>query len=219
MPINIKELALMSKGLKLLYIEDDEFSRKTMHRLLKGFFANITIAVDGRDGLEKYKVGEFDLIISDINMPNLNGLDMIDAIKKDSPNIPVLILSAYSDSEYFLKAIELDIDGFIIKPLVAEQFIKALHKIVQRINLLAMSEKYKKNLEDEVEDKNAEIEHKLYFDDLTDLLSRHSFNKDLSKSNKPIVILIDIDKFKVINEVYGNAIGSNVSYMRFQSDI
>lgn len=210
MPINIKELTLMSKDLKILYVEDNESARMSTLRLLQNFFTKITTAIDGQDGLEKFKAEKIDLIITDINMPNLNGLDMAYKIKQDSPDIPILMISAHNDTQYFLKAIELDIDGFIIKPLIIEQFTKVLYKIVQRINLLVMSENYKKYLENEVKDKNAEIEHKLYFDDLTNLLSRYSFNQDISKSNKPIVILIDIDKFKLINEVYGSAIGSKV---------
>ena len=210
MSINIKELSLMSKGLKLLYVEDDVSARETTLKLFNNFFKNITTANDGQDGLQKYNEGNFDLIISDINMPNLNGLEMLEKIREIDKDISVLMLSAYNDSEYFLEAISLDIDGYIIKPLVHEQFLKALYKVVQKIQLFEIAKNYQKNLEDEVKKRNEEIIHKLHFDPLTNLLSRYSFFRDIKQLKSPVILLIDIDKFKVINEVYGSDIGSNV---------
>ena len=209
MSVDLKKL-LLAKNFKLLYVEDDENIRETMLRLLENIFIDITVAIDGKEGIEKFKTKQFDLIISDINMPHLSGLEMIEEIKKDSPDISVLMVSGYSDSEYFLKAIELDVDGFIIKPLAIKQFTSVLHKIIQRINLNKADENYKKYLEYEVEDKKAQIEHKLYFDDVTNLLNRYSFNCDIEKLKSPLTVLVDIDEFKVLNEVYGTQIGSKV---------
>ena len=154
MSVDLKKL-LLAKNFKLLYVEDDENIRETMLRLLENIFIDITVAIDGKEGIEKFKTKQFDLIISDINMPHLSGLEMIEEIKKDSPDISVLMVSGYSDSEYFLKAIELDVDGFIIKPLAIKQFTSVLHKIIQRINLNKADENYKKYLEYEVEDKKS----------------------------------------------------------------
>ena len=208
--VNLKELVDISHSLKLLYVEDDEDLRISTLKILKNFFKEIVTAVDGQDGVEKAKAQEFDLILSDINMPKLNGIEMVKIIKEKNPNIPVLMLSAYSDSDYFVEAIELDVDGYILKPLILEQFIKILFKIVQKISLLSINEQYQKNLESEVKKRNAEIEYKLYYDSLTNLLSRYSFFEDIKNLESPVVFLIDIDEFKVINEVYGSTIGSEV---------
>ncbi|NOX16336.1 MAG: EAL domain-containing protein [Epsilonproteobacteria bacterium] len=210
MSIDIKELVRMSRGLKLLYVEDDKNARQTTLKMLSNFFQDITIAVDGKDGIEKFKSKKIDLILSDINMPNLNGLEMLKIIRELNSDIPALLLSAHNDSDYFMEAIELDIDGYILKPLVFEQFAKTLFKIVQKLNLLILKDNYQKNLENEVKKRNAELEHKLYFDSLTNLLSRYSFFLDIKKLYSPIILLLDIDKFKVINEVYGIDIGSIV---------
>ncbi|MFK5881140.1 MAG: EAL domain-containing protein [Sulfurospirillum sp.] len=210
MSIDIKDLAKNSKNLKLLYVEDDKNARETTLKLLDNFFNNITIAIDGKDGIEKFKNKKYDLILSDINMPNINGLEMLKNIRKLDTEVSVLLLSAHNDSDYFLEAIELDVDGYILKPLVFKQFIKVLFKIVQKINLLALNENYQKHLESEVKKRSAELEHKLYFDSLTDLLSRYSFFKDIEKLDLPVILLLNIDKFKVINEVYGIDVGSKV---------
>ena len=208
--INLKELAQMSNNLKLLYVEDDENARNTTYKLLKNFFSVVITAVDGVDALEKFREEKFDLIISDINMPRLNGLEMLQEVREQNKEIPVLMLSAYSDSEYFLEAINLDVDGYILKPIVQEQFFKVLYKIVERMNIYEKNINYQENLEAEVKNRNAEIAYKLHFDPLTNLMSRYSFFRDVSKLFAPVVLLIDINKFKIINEVYGNDLGSKV---------
>ena len=210
MSVDMKELTIKSQGLKLLYVEDDKNARETTLKLFDNFFKDITIAVDGQDGVDKFKTKEFDLIISDISMPNLNGMEMLEVIRKENSTIPILMLSAYNDIEYFMQALELDVDGYILKPLVHDQFLKALFKIVQKINFMSLNKNYQKQLEYEVKNRNEEIEHKLHFDYLTNLLSRYSFFMNVAELNYPIIILIDIDKFKVINEVYGSKIGSEV---------
>lgn len=212
MSVNLKELSVMSQDLKLLYVEDDVSARESTLKLLCNFFKNITTAIDGEDGVDKFRKEKFDLILSDINMPNMNGLDMLKIIREENSQIPVLMLSAHNDSEYFLKAIELDVDGYILKPLENQQFIRTVFKTVQKIKLLEMNENYKKYLEYEVQDRNAVIEHKLYYDTLTGLLSRYSFFTDIKALDIPVITLVDIDKFNVINEVYGSEIGSNVLY-------
>lgn len=172
---SLKELASMSENLKLLYVEDDVNARNTTAKLLENFFSLITIAVDGEDALDKFKQEHFDLIISDINMPKLNGLNMLQQIREQESEVPILLLSACNDSEYFLEAISLDVDGYILKPIQNEQFFKELYKVVNRINIYAINANYQKNLEKEVKKRNEEIAYKLHFDTLTHLLSRYSF--------------------------------------------
>ena len=210
MSVNLRELANMCMGLKLLYVEDDDSARKRTLALLSNFFKDITVAIDGEDGLEKFKNASFDLILSDINMPKLNGLEMLKLIREEDQNIPILFLSAYNDSTYILQAVELDIDGYILKPLEQEKFLKAIFKTVQKIKLLALSNNYKYELEAKVKSRNEEIEYKLTYDSLTKLFSRYSFFRDIDTLDAPVIILLDIDKFRVINEVYGSTIGSKV---------
>lgn len=205
---DLKELASYCKNLTLLYIEDDILARESTFKLLENFFLEVIIATDGEEGLEKYKSNTVDLILTDINMPKLNGLDMLEEIRKENRDIPVLILSAYNDAEYFMQAISLEIDGYILKPLVYDHLFRALYKSVEKLNLLASAKNYKENLEEEVLRRSEEIVHQLEFDSLTGLLSRYSFFRDIDLLDTPVILLIDIDKFKVINEVYGNQVGS-----------
>ncbi len=210
MSVNLKNLASMCQDLKLLYVEDNAQARESTLNLLENFLQNITIAVDGQDALEKFKHQRFDFIITDINMPNIDGLEMLDTIRQIDTDISILILSAHNDSDYFLKAIPLDIDGYILKPLEYQQFIKVLYKVVTKIHIFKIAKDYKENLEKEVKLRNEEILHKLYFDSLTGLYSRYSFFRDIKSLKLPLILLIDIDKFKIVNEVYGSDVGSEL---------
>ncbi|MEA1983944.1 MAG: response regulator, partial [Campylobacterota bacterium] len=123
---DIPELRKRANSLKLLYVEDNEEARESMLVILKLFFADIVIAVDGNDGLKKFKSNNIDLIITDINMPNLNGLEMAQKIKEFNQEVPILILSAHNESDYFLQGIQIGIEGYLLKPLEMEQFVVVL---------------------------------------------------------------------------------------------
>ena len=133
--LDIKELAQSSMELKVLYVEDDEVSRDKTLQLLKNFFHHITIAVDGIDGLRKFQKDSFDLLITDINMPNINGIEMLKKIRLINKEIPCIILSAHDDIDYFVESIKLCLDGYILKPIVTNQFIDILYKVVEKIKL------------------------------------------------------------------------------------
>ncbi len=210
MSTELKSLISMSIDLRLLYVEDSKESRQATLKMLSHFFNDITIAIDGKDGFDKFFSSEFDLIISDINMPRLNGLEMLKQIREYDNDISVLFLSAYNDSEYFLRSIELGIESFIVKPIKQEQFVIALSKAVEKIDLKKQNRRYQEHLEDEVAKRTAELEHRLHYDELTGLQNRISFFEHLNKPQLHVLFLVDIDEFKTINELYGNAIGTQV---------
>ena len=131
---NLQEIVQSTSDIKLLYIEDNEEARISTLKLLSEFFKDILVGEDGVDGLKLFKNNEVDLIISDINMPNLNGLDMIEEIRKEDKEIPVILLSAYSEIEYFKRSISLGVDGYLFKPLDFEQFVELMYKIIDKIS-------------------------------------------------------------------------------------
>ncbi|MEA3553242.1 MAG: EAL domain-containing protein [Campylobacterota bacterium] len=121
-------------GIKLLYVEDDKDARGATIKVLEGFFSDITVAIDGQDGLEKIQESKYDLILTDINMPNLNGVDMLKEIKKVQNNIYTIVISANSDHQSFTDTIKLGVKGYILKPINMYQFIDSLESAVQTIN-------------------------------------------------------------------------------------
>jgi len=139
--LDIKEIIKYTKNLKLLYVEDNDNSRDATMMILEEFFGEITIAKNGEDGLEKFNNNEFDLIITDVNMPKMNGLDMVSKIKKENPNILVLILSAYNESDYFMDSIKIGVEGYLLKPIDIEQFLVVLNKITSKLQLQYTAQK------------------------------------------------------------------------------
>ena len=206
MKVDIKKLKDQSQHLRLLYVEDDKSARDATMEMLERFFSHISTAVDGQDGLDTFKNSEFDLILTDINMPRMTGIEMIEEIKKIDEEIPVLVISAYNDSEFFHQSLKLGVDDYIVKPIELNQFLLA----IQKISLKKQLKMYQTNLEHEVEERTKELKKKLYYDDLTSLFNRYSFFEDIKNVDVPAIFVLDIDKFKVINEIYGVETGSLV---------
>jgi PAS domain S-box-containing protein len=137
----LSDLIKYTTPLKLLYVEDNEEARNSTLIILQEFFNSITIAINGAEGIEKFKSSHFDLIITDINMPKKNGLEMIGEIKELDKEIPVLVLSAYNEANFFVDSIKLGVEGYILKPVDISQFISMLDKIVQKLKLKTDAEK------------------------------------------------------------------------------
>ncbi|NOR57281.1 MAG: response regulator [Sulfurimonas sp.] len=127
----VNKLKSYTKKLKLLYVEDNEETRLSTLLVLERFFDEIIVAVDGKDGLDKFNIYNPDAIFTDVNMPNLNGFEMIDKIKNSiNKKIPILVFSAHDESEYLLKAIKSGVDGYLIKPIEVEQLVEELCRII-----------------------------------------------------------------------------------------
>ncbi len=121
------------KKINLLYVEDDNVVRTELSKLLLNFFNNVYIAKDGLEGLDLFFSEEIDIIISDINMPSLNGIDMIKEVRKTNKDIPVILTTAFSDNEFLLEAIKLKIDEYIIKPVDIRVLIEKVSKIAKTL--------------------------------------------------------------------------------------
>ena len=150
----MKEIVSFSKTLKVLFCEDDKVVRVVIERLLRRFFDDIVIAVDGEDGLAKFKEGKiasdskpFDIVFTDINMPIMNGIEMLDHIKALDTNISCVILSAHNEVKDFMDAIKLGVDGYILKPIEMNQFLDVLNKVINKIKLEHDNKLFKSDLE------------------------------------------------------------------------
>ena len=133
---DLKSIISITQTLKLLYVEDNEEMRETALEILSEFFSDIIVAVDGLDGLEKFQAHHFDLIITDITMPNMNGLEMLEKIYENNQDVLSLIFSAYNEEKYFTQSIKLGVEGYLLKPIEFEQFINVLDKITQKVEAL-----------------------------------------------------------------------------------
>lgn len=156
----IKKIQELSQNLKLLYVEDNASTREVMIITLKHVFNDIVVAVDGSHGLEKFKNNDIDMVITDINMPIMNGLEMSKAIKEINNQIPILIISAHSEINFFLDSINIGIDGYLLKPIQFKQILNVIEKTVKNIAYKREALEYRSKLEKTVEEKIQELREK-----------------------------------------------------------
>ncbi len=126
-----------TKDLNLLYVEDNHLVRFQTMKMLKSFFDKISEASNGKEALELFCQNDikFDLIITDIKMPVIDGLCFIESLRKKDKKIPILVFSAYDDKEYFMKTINFGVDGYILKPYTITQIATTLLNIIEKYEL------------------------------------------------------------------------------------
>lgn len=126
------DLVEKTKDIKVLYVEDDEQVRIHIKELLSTIFTNITEATNGSQALNIYEKSKFDLLITDINMPHMNGIELINHVKKITPSLPIVVISAHGEFNNIFDAILAGIDGFILKPLDIDQFLQTISKAIEK---------------------------------------------------------------------------------------
>jgi two-component system cell cycle response regulator len=117
------------KKLNLLFVDDDALVNKSFSLIFKKYFKNIYKAYNGEEGLEIFKNNHIDIVISDIQMPIMNGIEMAKEIKKINEEIPIIFMTAFDESKYLKEAIEIGVEAYILKPIDKEILIKKLNKI------------------------------------------------------------------------------------------
>ncbi|RLA76351.1 MAG: hypothetical protein DRG78_19175 [Epsilonproteobacteria bacterium] len=223
--LDIKMLIEFSKTLKILYVEDNKVSREALETLLGNFFSDITTAFNGEEALEKFKNNKFDLVITDIRMPKMNGIDLMKKIRKIDNDIPLIVSTAHKESELLIECIELGVNGYLLKPINHKQLTRAVNCICGRLYYLEETKKYERSLEELVNERTKELEniqtklmHMTHKDPLTNLYNRRHFNEIVNtlmhiayrEKSALSVLMIDIDRFKNINDTYGHLIGDIV---------
>lgn len=137
------------KELTLLYVEDESSTREHLMFYLEDNFKHIIVATNGEEGLELFKknISSIDMIISDIQMPKMDGLKMIYEIKKSNQKIPCILTTAYNDSEYLLEAIELGVLSYLIKPInidtLFDKINSSIHTSLEKEYISILLEKIK----------------------------------------------------------------------------
>lgn len=152
--MNIKKLQELAGHFSILYVEDDKSIRESMSEYLKKFFKSVTIASNGLEGLESYKEHQQDIVITDLSMPHMNGIEMLKFIREINDEQAVLVTSAHAETDYLMSAIKAGIDGYIIKPFDYKQLNHELLHIVIRLQKYEESRLYKKHLENLLDKNN-----------------------------------------------------------------
>lgn len=212
------------KDLNILYVEDDESIKNNTMITLNLVKANVIGADNGKMGLEKFieQQDTIDIILTDLSMPIMNGLEMIEEIKKIRSDIPVIVTTAHQEITYLKKAIELGINFYILKPIeiynIIETIIKAMEPVNLKKALIVKNEELmllNSSLEERIKERTKELEILASTDPLTQINNRRKFfelaaHRFKTEKEDLYAVMIDIDKFKNINDTYGHQTGDEI---------
>ena len=168
----INESILKKLGnISVLLVEDDENTRLAIAQSLQIYCKNIQTAKGGMEGFEKFFKGEFDIVVTDINLPGLNGLEMLDEIKKRAPHVASIIITSYDTSENMLASMELGAYNYLRKPFRIEELQTTILMATKSLfeNKIRLKELYEYDLLGKCLYKNGapidltKIEAKLFF--------------------------------------------------------
>ncbi len=137
--LNFKELLNDTKKFSILFVEDHDELRENTREILNKFFENAHSARDGEEALRQYrdfyaqKSKYYDIVLSDIQMPKLSGVELVEQIYALNPNQTIIMLSAHDDAKYLIPLINLRIEQFIKKPIDYQDLLSALQKTTKKL--------------------------------------------------------------------------------------
>jgi PAS domain S-box-containing protein len=153
---------VLLKRLKALYVEDDDNIRNELSSLLGNFFDTVFTAANGEEGLALFNAhkDEIDVVLSDINMPKMTGIEMVKEIRKIDTKVPVMFATAYSDNEYLADAIKLRVYDYIIKPIDIRHLLTVMNDLANVLYqdfLIAQQNKELERYKDVIDQNNIVI--------------------------------------------------------------
>lgn len=114
--------------LTVLYVEDEDEVREALARYLRRRCPKLDVARNGQEGLDMFRSKRYDVVVTDVRMPVMDGLEMARSIKSIQEEVPVIIVTAYNEVDYFLRAIEVGVNRYVKKPIDPEELLVAIYK-------------------------------------------------------------------------------------------
>ncbi len=187
------------KEVKLLCVEDEPDVAEWFLRHFTKIIPNVLVANDGEEALEIFKKESPDIVITDIIMPSMSGLELAKAVKELNPKTKIIVVTAYGSSEYLMEAIEIGVDRFLTKPISLERLDKSFFTCAKAVAM-----------EKELARKKAEINKIESIDSLTLLPNRKKLIEIIELCDAPALAILNVDSFKEINDFYGHKAGDAV---------
>jgi DNA-binding response OmpR family regulator len=195
------------KDKNALYIEDEQDVLTNISKLLKKFFNNFYTAGSAEEALEIFEDNKIDLLLVDIELPKMNGIDFIREIRKKAKTIPIVVISAYTKTDYLLQSIELNLDKYIVKPLTSRK----IHTLLETLN------------RDFLEDGSFELASGVIVNKLIGNITFDDKSLELTKKEIEFLEILHLKKLITYDELYAlwrddvpsdNAVRSFIKYLR-----
>jgi len=174
-----KELFNISKNLCVLYVEDDAETQAQYKKIFSVLFKDVQTASNGKEALDLYKDNYYDLMITDLTMPIMDGITLIGEVLKIKPDQHVVIMTAHNSGESLRSSINFQIDGILLKPVAVDKLFQLLFKVCSTIA---------------VEQKNNDSLHKC---------SEDKKVQTLLQDDNQVIFLVLIDKFNELVREFG----------------
>jgi diguanylate cyclase (GGDEF)-like protein len=186
--------------LTVLYVEDDAQTQEKMQMLLEDEIKELHQAFNAKDALDLYYKVRPDIVLTDINMPYMDGLNFAQKIKEIDEEQPIIIISAYDNKDNLLKSINIGVDQFLQKPIDMQLLFQKIEKSMQK------RERIKEKTRMAYSDTLTGINNRYYFDKIfEDMIKKVNIDHKILT-----LIFIDLDNFRLINDVYGHHAGDMI---------
>lgn len=130
---------VLLKEKTLLFAEDDLVIQQKMSEIFRALFKKVFVASNGQEALEKYVDNKPDIVLTDIQMPEMDGLKLIEEIRYHDLDTLIIVFSSHNDQKYLLKAVNLDISGYIFKPAMLENVFEVFSKCAKKLSRSSLS--------------------------------------------------------------------------------
>ncbi|MBU0633346.1 response regulator [bacterium] len=180
----LSQLSSLAKGMSLLYIEDEELIRNNIALFLQTIFTDVEVASNGIEALRLYQEKKFDIVVTDIFMPEMNGITVVQKIKKINPQQSVIITSACEESTYLLELINLGVTQFLLKPIKTEQVINILNEVVTNIYNQRKVDECNNNLKQELIHQTALLEQYKEIVDISTIVTQTDIEGSIIYANE-----------------------------------
>ena len=187
------------KNISILYVEDESDVRDFTSKLLASLLKNVFSAENGQDGLNIYKenIDTIDLIVTDINMPKMNGITMCEQIRELNKDIPIVVTSAHNDTSFLKKAIEVGVSTYAMKPIDLYQLIDSITKAIEPIFLKKELVTLNLSLESKIEMEMEKIKSILDAQENIVIVTNRA---EITNTNKKFLEFFGIENFERFKE-------------------